>query len=420
MERKLHNFKSIILKEETIKEFGYDPDTLGKTSSKFVLAICRVCGKEHKIRKGFFVNQNSACHKECKIIEIKHFGSPFSDKEVREKSKNTIKKRYGVENVSQNKDISLKIELSKKIKKCEEGENNILQSHKKEELLKKYKENKKIFINDIVNELNKLNIKNEINEDLDIKIIGKNIIISLSNNYFNSELNLSTSQARNVHINKLKKYRKDGIRLFTIFENQWTSRKKQFLNCIKSAFGNNKEKIGARKCNINYKECKDFIDSNHIQGYKSKCIKFFNLVYKDEIVASMTASTHHRQNIKGNPIILNRLVFKDGLTIQGGASKLFKEFKTWAKNEGYDKILSWSDNCYSQGDIYHTLGFNFIKEYPSDYFYWDISKDKYLSKQSQKKNNTGCPKDMTERQFCISKGLYRIYDCGKKKFEYNI
>ena len=38
-----------------------------------------------------------------------------------------------------------------------------------------------------------------------------------------------------------------------------------------------------------------------------------------------------------------------------------------------------------------------------------------MSKQSQKKSNTGC-QNMTEHQWALEHGLARIWDCGKKRW----
>ena len=84
--RKIFNFESKICNESTFKEFGYYPNKYGRTSSKFIISICRYCGKEMPIRKGFFNKAGSACHKACRIEEQKRL-SPFADPKVREKAK---------------------------------------------------------------------------------------------------------------------------------------------------------------------------------------------------------------------------------------------------------------------------------------------------------------------------------------------
>lgn len=69
-ERKIFNFDSKILEEETVSKFGYHPNSLGQSSAKFVVAICRFCSDKMDVRKGFFNKSGSACRKACKSKEI--------------------------------------------------------------------------------------------------------------------------------------------------------------------------------------------------------------------------------------------------------------------------------------------------------------------------------------------------------------
>jgi len=176
----------------------------------------------------------------------------------------------------------------------------------------------------------------------------------------------------------------------------------------------------ARNCNITENIDKTFFNDNHIQGYGAGTIKCFNLEYNKEIVASISASAHHRQGSNENHIVLNRLCFKDGINIPGGASRLFKHLKQWAKQEGHASIISWSDNCWTDGNIYKVLNFELEAELNQDYFYWDSINNQYKSKQSQKKSSTKCPENLTEREWGIQRGLYRIWDRGKKRWKYKL
>ena len=53
-QRKIFNYESKILIQETIDTYGYSPGDLGRMSVKFVIAVCRFCGKPHNVRYGFF------------------------------------------------------------------------------------------------------------------------------------------------------------------------------------------------------------------------------------------------------------------------------------------------------------------------------------------------------------------------------
>ena len=492
--RKIFNFESKILIDETIKEYGYNPDVFGPSSAKFVIATCRFCGKHSKIRKGFFNKSGSACHKECKIEEQK-LNSPFKNKDVRlkakktiekkygpnreligkkisaskkteaskEKTKNTNLKKYGFENVFQNEEIKNKIKETLKEKYGVESpqQSKEIQAKTKQSYLQKktigniiqnkeaIEKNKQSFFNIKDNsfslQANKilaeatLELKETISSflekekimfnnnqiippyELDIYIPSKKFAIEFNGSYWHSEAVLEQKEARNKHLNKTKLCEANGIRLFHIFENDWKNRKTQILNFIKTIIGKNRINVAARKCTLTIteptKECVKFMDDNHIQGSTNSLV-YFNLLYNNELVASMTAARHHRQGIDASYIVLSRLCFKDGYNVQGGASKLFKAFKQWSIDNGYTKIISWSDNSFTQGNIYKVLGFELEDNLPPDYFYWSPKEDHYISKQSQRKKSTNCPAHLTEREWCLERGLYRLFGCGKKRWSY--
>lgn len=256
--------------------------------------------------------------------------------------------------------------------------------------------------------------------ELDIYIPSKKVAIELNGSYWHSEAILEPIKARNKHRDKLEKCRSKGIRLLNIFERTWDDRSEQILGFMKSVLGVNDRRIFARKCSLSETFESAFVDKNHIQGFSGKTIKFFNLVIDGEVVGSMTAARHHRQGLEGNPVVLNRLCFANSVSVVGGASKLFKAFCDWAKKDGYDRVISFSDNCWTEGGIYKELNFTLDREYPPDYFYWDRNRKNYVSKQTQRKKTTNCPEGMTERDWAMQRGLYRIWDCGKKVWIYRL
>jgi len=134
MERKIFNYKSVILVEKTFEEFGYYPEKYGRTSTKFIMAICRFCGEEMKVRKGFFNKSGSACHKKCQIEEMKLQKSPFSDPDIRKKAQKSIEKKYGKdrkligEKISKTKGTKESKEKTKKTCLDRYGVENVFQS----------------------------------------------------------------------------------------------------------------------------------------------------------------------------------------------------------------------------------------------------------------------------------------------------
>jgi hypothetical protein len=85
MERKIHNFPSVIDIALTLKEEGFDP-TLTGYQKKHVWVSCRYCGKPNRVYGANLKKAGSACHKDCRIKEQVECGSPFANPEIKEKA----------------------------------------------------------------------------------------------------------------------------------------------------------------------------------------------------------------------------------------------------------------------------------------------------------------------------------------------
>lgn len=256
--------------------------------------------------------------------------------------------------------------------------------------------------------------------ELDIYVPENKFAIEFNGSFWHSEAFLSREDAKTKHRRKTNECLKNGIRLFHLFEKTWDDRKEQVLSFLRSALGKNSTLLNARDCIISEDNGYDLVNDNHIQGCTQNAIKSFDLVHNGNVVGSIIAAKHHRQNGDKDALILSRLAFQKNVTVRGGASKLFSKLKSWAKDNGYSSIISWSDSAWTEGNIYKQLNFTLIDEWDYDYFYWDSKKNIYLSKQSQRKSYVDCPVGMTEREWATQRGLYRIWDCGKKTWKYNL
>ncbi len=220
---------------------------------------------------------------------------------------------------------------------------------------------------------------------------------------------------KNYHYNKWKNCCDAGVRLITIFEDEWLSRQDQVKGYLQSVIGSNKERIFARNCSvrmINKSAGCRFISAHHIQGSNSLGKYFAGIFNSDELVGVMSFGRHPRKN---DTLVLDRLCFKSGVSVIGGASRLFKYL---VHNTNSTTIISWSDNRWSSGNVYEKMGFTCEERLGADYSYVvrNARPPQRVSKQSQKKSSTGCPDDTTEKEWCEAHKLYRIWDCGKIKW----
>ncbi len=267
----------------------------------------------------------------------------------------------------------------------------------------------------------KYKFKNRIGgSEIDIYMPELKIGIEYCGLYWHNE-NSPTPREEGYHHYKMVKAANDGIRLITIFGDEWFERNSQVKNFLLSVLHKNPVKIMGRKTKIDIiskEKTRDFLDLYHIQGASSSKIAF-GLHYNEELVGVITGDKHHRGGTD-NVLVLNRLAFKDGVSVSGGSSKLLKALLDYAKLNGYNSVISWSDNRWSVGNVYNKTGFIMEEELRPDYSY--VFRSNRISKQSCQKKHLlekgGIGE--TEREMAQSLGYARIWDCGKKRWSFKL
>ena len=462
--------------EATIQQFGYKPSDLSKGSHKPIYLVCDYCKiiyvVEYKttFRHKEYTNKDS-CKKCCylKVQEtsqkkygvkhhishpdiqnkikrtcLKKYGQSYPITEVNRKlGQKAILKKYGVNSVG-------KIpEIASKISKTMRSQGTKLK--KEQTCLKKYgvkypSQKPEIYQKSLNTKIKKYGRINFTSKRTERSI--QNYLDSLGYNFksnhsilngkeidfFDESLKLGIEfcglywhtekspqpRLKYYHWNKYQKCLDKNIRLITIFSDEWANCNKQVKGYLKAILHKNK-KIYARNCilkELDWPTNKEFLYNNHILGSGSTKLISFGLFYNNDLVGSISIRKHHRQNIKENVLVIDRICFTSGITIVGGASRLLKLCIKFVKNKGYKNIITWSDNRYSQGNLYTKLGFDCQKEYGPDYSYVNMSNPKKRqSKQSMKKKDIGCPSHVKEADYAWKNyNMARIWDCGKKKF----
>jgi hypothetical protein len=175
-----------------------------------------------------------------------------------------------------------------------------------------------------------------------------------------------------------------------------------------SKAGVNREYIHGRKCiieEISSDLAKSFFNATHIQGY-SPGNKYICLKYNNDIVACMTFSKPREEDRKNNGyMILSRFSSKG--RINGAANKLLRYYIKQYKPTG---IISYSNNMYSDGKLYNTLGFKMAVDRRPDYKYVEKEQITIKHKTNFSTSKLGIP----EREFTENNNYLRLYDCGTK------
>jgi hypothetical protein len=208
-----------------------------------------------------------------------------------------------------------------------------------------------------------------------------------------------------------------GIKLITIFSDQWVHKKDIVLRRLSAKLNIITDKIGARKTiikELSKIEEKSFFLATHIQGYNPSRV-CYGLFENDELVAAMSFKKvrYHSKELSPNDWELLR--FSTTKIVSGGASKLFKHF---VKTHNPIKIISYSDNDWNDGNVYCSLGFDLSGYSKPSYWYADVNKDKRYHRFNFRKKEGDL--DMPEQDRVMNKfGYMRFWDTGNTRWIYN-
>jgi hypothetical protein len=252
-------------------------------------------------------------------------------------------------------------------------------------------------------------------QELDFYIPKKNVAIEFNGLYWHNEITKSFT----YHIDKTKSCASKGIKLIHVWEDDWKFRKDIVQSMLLSKLGLIKIKIWARKTTIaevSFKDAKEFLKANHLQG---NCMssKRIGLYFNGSLVSLMTFGKPRRATGGANNtgMELIRFCSKNGISVVGGASKLFKHFV-----KSYDgMIYSYSDKSRNSGGVYETLGFELVGETGPNYYYVvDGERRHRFNYRKDLLVKEGYDSSLSEHEIMFDRGIFRIYDCGSSKWIY--
>lgn len=445
--------------EELVKEYE-----LKKTSKKIREKVKKTNQENYGVDNP---SQIDWVKKKKKETCLKNYGVeiPLQSEEIKEKVKKTNQEKYGTRHPNRKniknidiweEDVDLKRWIKNKSKKLERkisinelcvffnisdtalymrfkkiNDNKFLEKYtklnsifsKKEELIKNWLENNNI--NYIWNKDKNWEIIHPY--EVDFIIPDKKICIEMNDTWtHNVEFmmkykNRNLTEAKNYHNMKTELCEKNGYRLIHIFEKDLEDLD-NMLNVLLPA-----KKINAR--DLKYKhdyEVKKFIIENHKQHTCNKKLGGALINNEGEIVGAITFKKHL------DNLVLEKLCFKKGYNVRGGASKLFKNYIKEANNKGtteilgINKIITYCDTTYHSGRVYEELGFKIDKVLKPMYFW--VKNDEWIFRRSFQKHllkkrfnlEDEYIKTHTEREICNELGYVSIYTSNQIKYIYKL
>jgi hypothetical protein len=251
---------------------------------------------------------------------------------------------------------------------------------------------------------------------LDVYVESEKFAIELDGLRWHGEFFLEDEGRKGYHLNSYLKHeicKGKGIRLLTIFEDEWLEKEETVKGFIRSILGK-KETVGARECSI-VAGGLSFIEDFHIQGaIKGETT---SLIHNNKTVAAISFSKCSGEKAGQRSGIYELTRYCVGVvSVQGGLSKLIKHF--WKTHPDAKGIISYSDNRLSAGGIYKKVGFVQLNESKPSYAYvFGRTRRHRFRYRKESLRKMGWLQDGETERICMKRmGYDRVWDCGKIKW----
>lgn len=241
--------------------------------------------------------------------------------------------------------------------------------------------------------------------ELDIFIPSKNLAIEVNGAYYHT---LNKLGDKYYHYNKFKDCEDLGIRLLQFWDKDIDNNYDLVESMIRNALGVIENRVYARNCvvkSVSASQYADFLKNNHLEGKRNSSIKL-GLHHNDTLVAVMGFSKH-----KDGGYELDRFCSLKDTVVVGAFSKLLKQAPK-------GKIVSYSFNRYSNGDVYRKNGFTFLRENKTSLFYLyqgEIrNRNQFMKYKLRQKLGVDDNDPRTERELAEELGALQIFDAGTR------
>lgn len=247
--------------------------------------------------------------------------------------------------------------------------------------------------------------------EIDIYLPDVSIAIEVNGVYWHGELQ---GKGREYHLNKTTLCEEQGIKLIHVFTTEWDNHRDVVESRLRAALGYSIRKH-ARACRVgvvNKDDARMFFNTTHIQGHAPSSI-CLGLYEGDVLVAAMSfGQSRYDKRAEWEMIRYSSAL---GVTVVGGASRLFKNFVDTCSPSS---VVSYSDVRWGTGNVYSQLGFVWVRRSLPGYYYFkrtDAVKLLHRSgfqKHMLHKRLALYDEGATEWENMQANGYDRVWDCG--------
>lgn len=218
------------------------------------------------------------------------------------------------------------------------------------------------------------------------------------------------------HLRKQKACEELGIRLITIFEDEWLTKQEIVKAFFRHLLGKSPRGFSGRQATLKeipWSQAKEFLEQHHLLGAGSPPKYRMGAFGPDgSLLAVMTFGSPSDERGAAGVIEMKRLV-TDKRNHPGLPSKMFQ----WALREwGFHEVLAFVDRRWFQGGFKLISGFQQQGETEPTLWWTDgvqRVKRRHFTKRELQELEPYRGQTLSKREMLARLGWFRIWDCGK-------
>ena len=215
-----------------------------------------------------------------------------------------------------------------------------------------------------------------------------------------------------------------GYEFVAIYEDEWQEKRSIVKRMLASKLGVATKSVGARTLQVEVSEGLlpsdiKFLTEYHIQGPVRQGVMIRLKTKEGQLVALAVFNSNtcsRKEKATDKKWELTR--YASAVGVQGGLSRCIKAFKVFVPNA--KTVVSYSDDRLHSGGAYAAIGFRKLYTTAPDYTYI-VQKQRHHKSNFQKSRLAKMfPEEdmsLSEKEITEKHKIYRIYDCGKTKWE---
>ena len=229
------------------------------------------------------------------------------------------------------------------------------------------------------------------------------------------------------HSEKSKAVQSAGGWLVHIWEDMWRDQRAAAQNLICAHLGK-LPTIGARTCSVRVvpkAEAKTFLETYHVHGWVPA--NYLGLYQGGTLVACLGMAPQRSARGAAQGGVWELVRYAASCRVQGGGSKLFSAWCKQMAMQGvlWSRVVTYCDLSMFRGDLYVAMGFEPTAVSGPDYKIMKAGKNaRRLHKSNVQKSRlkvllgSRYVEGKTEAELCAENHIFRIWDCGKARYEF--